>query len=130
LSEFLGGCDLSDDDRYDVLLAACEAVSNGIEHAQHPQEPWVEVMAEIGVAAVTVVVRDHGQWREGDTAGDRGRGLAMMWVLADTTVASGPHGTTVTIRSSPRHRQLPVPSHAERSIAGARPSPSSAVDGV
>jgi anti-sigma regulatory factor (Ser/Thr protein kinase) len=130
LSEFLRGCELSDDERYDVLLAACEAVSNGIEHAQNPREPCVDVMAEIGEAAVTVVVRDHGQWREGDTAEHRGRGLAMMWILADTTVAASPQGTTVTIRSSPRHRQPPVPPDGERGTAGGSPFSSSAVGGV
>jgi anti-sigma regulatory factor (Ser/Thr protein kinase) len=129
LSEFLGGCDLSDDDRYDVLLAVCEAVSNGIEHAQHPREPCVDVTAEIGPAAVTVVVRDHGQWREDDPAEGRGRGLGMMWILANTTVAAGPQGTTVTIRSSPRHGQSPVASRGEHGLAGGSPFPSSAVGG-
>jgi anti-sigma regulatory factor (Ser/Thr protein kinase) len=103
LDDFLRGAPLSDDQRYDLLLAACEAASNAVEHAKNPREPFVEVRAEFGDARVTITVRDQGQWSDGPPGPHRGRGLAMMWILADTTVAAGPRGTTVTIRSSPRH---------------------------
>jgi anti-sigma regulatory factor (Ser/Thr protein kinase) len=110
LADFLEEADLSDDERYDLLLATCEAVSNAAEHAGNPSVPFFEVLAEIRDTRVTVIVSDHGRWRNA-TAGagtDRGRGLSMMWMLADTTIVAEPHGTTVTIRSSPRHGRHPV----------------------
>ena len=113
LRDFLRGAALPDDERYDLLLAADEAVSNAIEHAEDPREPFFEVLATIG-AGVTIVVCDHGQWREAVPGGPRGRGMAMMWLLANTTVAPSPQGTTVTIRSSPRHGRRPVAAPDER----------------
>jgi anti-sigma regulatory factor (Ser/Thr protein kinase) len=108
LDAFLRGSALSDDERYDLLLAACEAASNAIEHARNPRKQFFEVLAEIGDARVTITVCDHGQWRDAPAGTHRGRGLGMMWILADTTVAAGRHGTTVTIRSSPRHAGHPA----------------------
>lgn len=107
LSEFLRGATLSDDERHDVLLAGCEAASNAVEHAQDPSEPFVEVLTEIADAGVRIVVRDDGQWRHAAPGAHRGKGLAMMWALADTTISPGPQGTTVTIRSSPGHGRHP-----------------------
>jgi anti-sigma regulatory factor (Ser/Thr protein kinase) len=123
LNDFLRGGPLSDDERYDLLLAVCEAASNAIEHAENPSEPFVDVLTEVSDAGVTIVVRDHGQWCDATPGTDRGRGLAMMWILADTTVAPGTHGTTVTIRSRPRHRQHPVPAHGEPGPASGNPVP-------
>jgi hypothetical protein len=57
------------------------------------------VSAEIEGGVVTIVVQAHGQWRQPELSPFRGRGMAMMRVLADTTVVSLPLGTTVTMRS-------------------------------
>jgi anti-sigma regulatory factor (Ser/Thr protein kinase) len=114
LDAFLREAELSDDERHDLLLAACEATSNAIEHARNPTEPFLEVLAEIGDAQVTIVVCDHGQWRDAPAGTHRGRGLGMMWLLANTRVAAGRHGTTVTIRSSPRHGRHPAARYGER----------------
>jgi anti-sigma regulatory factor (Ser/Thr protein kinase) len=103
LTDFLDGACLSGDERYDFLLAVCEAASNAIEHARNPTEPFIDVCSLIADARVTVVVRDSGQWTDGPSGLDRGRGMAMMWMLADSRVVTSPHGTTVTIRSFPRH---------------------------
>jgi anti-sigma regulatory factor (Ser/Thr protein kinase) len=108
LRTFLLGSALSEGERYDLLLAACEAVSNAVEHARDPVEPYVEVTATIGGPVVTVVVCDHGQWRDATPEVHRGRGLAMMWLLADTEISSRNRGTTVTLRSSPRFPRSPV----------------------
>ena len=114
LREFLCEGALSDDERYDLLLAACEATSNAIEHPREPSEPFVDIAAGIGdTGVITITVRDHGQWRDAPAGTHRGRGLAMMWMLATTTVAPGPQGTTVTIRSSPRHGRHPSASYGE-----------------
>ena len=127
LREFLCGGALSDDERYDLLLAACEATSNAIEHPREPSEPFVDITAGIGdTGVITITVRDHGQWRDAPAGTHRGRGLAMMWMLAATTVAPGPRGTTVTIRSSPRHGRHPVASHGGHEAASGPALPSSA----
>jgi anti-sigma regulatory factor (Ser/Thr protein kinase) len=99
LRAFLEDTGLSTDERDDLVLAACEAVTNAVDHAQSPTEPFFDACIEVADGVVTIVVRDHGQWREPTSMGDRGRGLAMMRVLADTTVTLGPQGTTVTLRS-------------------------------
>jgi anti-sigma regulatory factor (Ser/Thr protein kinase) len=123
LDAFLEGAHLSEDERYDLLLVACEAVSNAIEHARHPTEPFVEVLAEISDAGMTIVICDHGQWRDAPAGTHRGRGLRMMWLLADTTVAAGRHGTTVTIRSSLRQgRAQAAPYGGSGAGKGSRPS--------
>ena len=129
LDAFLGEADLSDDERYDLLLVTCEAASNAIEHARNPTQPFFETVAEIGDGRVTIVVCDHGQWRDAPAGSHRGRGLRMMWLLADTTVAAGRHGTTVIIRSSPRHGRRPATSDGERGAEGERAYPSALAGG-
>ena len=89
---------LTADETYDLLLSVSEAASNAVEHAQDPREPFFDVVADVDGATVTVTVTDHGRWRPPTASAFRGRGLSMMHVLADTTVATGDDGTTVTIR--------------------------------
>jgi anti-sigma regulatory factor (Ser/Thr protein kinase) len=99
LRVFLEDAGLSYDEREDLVLAACEAATNAGEHAQHSKEPFFDVAAQIAGDVVTIVVRDYGQWRAPGSSPHRGRGLAMMRVLAHTSVAAGADGTTVTLRS-------------------------------
>jgi anti-sigma regulatory factor (Ser/Thr protein kinase) len=129
LNDFLREAELTDDERYDLLLAACEAASNAIEHAGNPSEPFFDVLTEIGDAGVTIVVCDHGQWREAPAGTYRGRGLAMMRVLVDATVDARPQGTTVTLRSRHPAPRAPAPPRPQHGAAGASPCPSSAVGG-
>jgi anti-sigma regulatory factor (Ser/Thr protein kinase) len=110
LCAFLGATGLSDDAFYDLILAVSEAASNAVDHPQHSTEPFFDVAAEIDGEAVTIVVQDHGRWLEPTPSSCRGRGLAMMRVLADTTVTAGTHGTMVTIRN---HRDAAVDAAAE-----------------
>jgi signal transduction histidine kinase/ActR/RegA family two-component response regulator len=98
----LAGVD--DDQAYDLLLAACEAASNAVEHAQDPSEPVIEVSASVGDDRVEITVRDHGQWRERVPSMDRGRGSTLMSAFADVTATPSPEGTLVRI-SSPRLRR-------------------------
>ncbi len=99
LRAFIADSDLSEDEREDLVLAACEAGTNAVEHAQQPMKPFFDVYIQIADGLVTIVVRDHGQWQQPTSDPYRGRGLAMMRVLADTTVTTRPHGTTVTMRN-------------------------------
>ncbi|RBY91985.1 histidine kinase [Blastococcus sp. TF02-8] len=98
---------VDDDQAYDLLLAACEAASNAIEHAQDPTEPVIEVTAHVADDLVEITVRDHGQWRERVPSMDRGRGSTLMSAFADVTATPSPEGTLVRI-SSPRLRSRPA----------------------
>lgn len=111
LRAFLGQtCGLSAQEIDDLVLAACEAANNAVEHAQQPTEPFFNVDTEIDAGAVTIVIQDHGQWRHPPSSGERGRGLPMMRALADTTIAASINGTTVTIRRHPlRVREAVAP---------------------
>ena len=99
LRRLFAAADLDEDRAYDLLLAACEATTNAIEHAQQPTEPFVDVTAEVGGGRVLITVRDYGQWRERVPSMDRGRGSTLMSAFADITVVPSPDGTTVTIRA-------------------------------
>jgi anti-sigma regulatory factor (Ser/Thr protein kinase) len=89
---------IDEDIVYDLLLAAGEAVTNAVEHAQNPTEPVVDVTARLVDGELEVCVRDRGQWRERTASMDRGRGSTMMGALADVSAARSAEGTTVTIR--------------------------------
>jgi anti-sigma regulatory factor (Ser/Thr protein kinase) len=108
LRAFLHPGGLSADESQDLVLAVCEAATNAVEHAQHPEVPFFDVSAEIGSGVVTVEVRDHGGWQEPTPSSYRGRGLAMMRALTDTTITAGRHGTTVTIRKCSSRNQEPA----------------------
>jgi anti-sigma regulatory factor (Ser/Thr protein kinase) len=99
LRAVLDASGLPDDELHDLFLAACEAASNAVEHAQNPTVPFVDVVVDVSDGQVTIVIRDHGRWRDGPKSPHRGRGLTMMTLLADTNVSAEPHGTTVTLRS-------------------------------
>ncbi|WP_091377251.1 ATP-binding protein [Geodermatophilus sp. DSM 45219] len=96
---------LDEDRAYDLLLAACEAATNAIEHAQEPAEPVIDVGAEVRDGRVEVAVRDYGRWRERVPSMDRGRGSMLMSAVGEITATPSPAGTTVVIRSGP-----PLPS--------------------
>ncbi|SET86607.1 ATP-binding protein [Geodermatophilus poikilotrophus] len=90
---------LDEDLAYDLVLAACEAATNAIEHAQDPTEPAIDVRAEVAGGRVEVAVRDYGRWRERVPSMDRGRGSMLMSVAGDVTATPSPAGTTVVIRA-------------------------------
>jgi anti-sigma regulatory factor (Ser/Thr protein kinase) len=100
LRSWLHAAGVDPDQAYDLLLAACEALTNAVEHAQDPTEPFVDVAAEVGGGRVVITVRDHGQWRERVPSMDRGRGSTLMSAFADVTATPGPEGTTVVISSA------------------------------
>jgi len=100
LRPFLASSELTEQDVDDLVLAACEAATNGIEHARHPAEPFFDVQAEIDGHSVRIVVRDYGRWTPPNAdPGNRGRGLHMMTMLAAVSLTSGPLGTSVTLRN-------------------------------
>jgi anti-sigma regulatory factor (Ser/Thr protein kinase) len=117
LHAFLQGTSLSGEQLYDLLLAACEAASNAIEHAQHPSESFFDVLTEVDDEWVSILVRDFGEWREAIAGPHRGRGLGMMRALADMSLVSQPGGTTVTLRSRGVDVRPPEPGNAARDPA-------------
>jgi anti-sigma regulatory factor (Ser/Thr protein kinase) len=91
---------VEEDQAYDLLLAACEAATNAVEHAQEPTQPYVDVSAGIEDGCVRIAVRDYGQWRERVPSLDRGRGSTLMSAIGDITATPSPEGTTVLITSA------------------------------
>jgi anti-sigma regulatory factor (Ser/Thr protein kinase) len=100
LRRFLTEFGLTDPTVDDLILAACEAAANCVEHARHPTEPFFDVQAGVLGREARIVIRDHGRWttRHVDP-GHQGRGLHMMTMLAAVSLTSGPEGTTVTLRN-------------------------------
>jgi CheY-like chemotaxis protein/anti-sigma regulatory factor (Ser/Thr protein kinase) len=100
LRALLTEADLDEDQAYDLLLATCEAVTNAIEHAVDPIEPFVDVVVSVADDVVEIAVRDYGQWRERSASLDRGRGSTLMSVVGEVTATPSAEGTTVVIRGS------------------------------
>ena len=99
LRAVLDGAGVDADLAYDLLLAAGEAVTNAIEHAQEPTEPFVHVGVAVRGDRLEITVRDFGQWRERVPSMDRGRGATLMSAFADVTATPSPTGTTVVVSS-------------------------------
>ncbi|SOE00915.1 ATP-binding protein [Blastococcus haudaquaticus] len=99
LRSWLAESGVEEDQAYDLLLAACEAATNAVEHAQEPTEPFVDVSASVEDGRVLISVRDHGQWRERVPSMDRGRGSTLMSAFGEITATPSPEGTTVVISS-------------------------------
>jgi serine phosphatase RsbU (regulator of sigma subunit)/anti-sigma regulatory factor (Ser/Thr protein kinase) len=82
----------------DIVLAACEAAANAVEHAYGPGEASFTVSARIADGEVTIEVRDRGTWRP-QRDKKRGRGLGVMReTMDDVEVDTGAEGTNVRLR--------------------------------
>jgi anti-anti-sigma factor len=98
LRQWLGGLGATPEEIHDLVLACGEAATNVLEHAYGPADGLLEVEATGSGAVVSVVVRDHGQWRSPREEG-RGRGFLLMKALVDAVeVLPGPEGTEVRLR--------------------------------
>ncbi|MEV0679669.1 ATP-binding protein [Actinosynnema sp. NPDC050436] len=98
---------VSDDDRYDLVIAVNEAMSNAVEHAYPPGRPGrVRITADARPdGRVCVVVADDGTWRVPPaTLSDRGRGLLLMRENVDEVhVERAAGGTRVTLVMAALH---------------------------
>ncbi|MGY1709980.1 ATP-binding protein [Geodermatophilus sp. SYSU D00758] len=97
LQALFAAAGLHPDQAYDLVLAACEALTNAVEHAQDPTEPFVEVAVDVSGGRVEITVRDSGRWRERVPSMDRGRGSVLMSAVAEVTAVPSPTGTTVRL---------------------------------
>jgi anti-sigma regulatory factor (Ser/Thr protein kinase) len=86
------------DEVQDIVLAACEAAANAVEHAYGPGQASFEVRARIVEGEVTIEVRDRGTWRPSRDQ-KRGRGLGVMRETMDhVEVDTAAEGTNVRLR--------------------------------
>jgi serine phosphatase RsbU (regulator of sigma subunit)/anti-sigma regulatory factor (Ser/Thr protein kinase) len=97
LGRWLTGAQLTQDEQFDIVLAASEAAANAIEHAYGARQATFAVSCERDAQVVRITVRDDGRWRESRPYG-RGRGLTIMRALMDTVdIESSESGTTVAL---------------------------------
>lgn len=84
----------------DILVACSEACANVIVHATHATTDDFEVTGTRSNGEISVVVRDHGRWRDPDPARDSGGyGLKLMEALMDDVqVTTEETGTEVRLR--------------------------------
>jgi anti-sigma regulatory factor (Ser/Thr protein kinase) len=89
----------SSDDAFDVSVAVTEAFANAVEH---PHEPRLRVVDIEGICrddVLTVVIRNHGSWREQRGREEGGYSFPLMRELMDgIQVDTQPDGTTITLR--------------------------------
>ena len=99
IARFLHGAGMSDRTG-DLLVAAGEAIGNAIEHAYHGQPGAIRVRGRAAEDAVTVEIRDFGQWHSDTATEGRGFGLPLMRAFADAVeVERTPFGTRVELQA-------------------------------
>ena len=89
-----------EDARYDLKLAATEAVSNAIRHGARSERDTVSVCAAEGNGVLTFCVADRGTFVSNlddvDPLPAQGRGLAFIAHLMDQVcIRTGENGTVV-----------------------------------
>jgi serine phosphatase RsbU (regulator of sigma subunit)/anti-sigma regulatory factor (Ser/Thr protein kinase) len=98
LGRWLTDIGASEDEHFDLTLAASEAAANAVEHAYGAQHATFRVECRLSGGEVAIRVSDDGRWRTSRPYG-RGRGLAIMRALVDSVeLDRGEDGTTVTLR--------------------------------
>jgi anti-sigma regulatory factor (Ser/Thr protein kinase) len=85
----------------DLLVAACEACANSLEHGyQFAPSRSVHVSSSLDDdGVVRVLVRDAGSWKaSAGSSHHRGRGIPLMrGLMDDVDIDTDPHGTTVRL---------------------------------
>ncbi|WP_143261866.1 SpoIIE family protein phosphatase, partial [Allokutzneria sp. NRRL B-24872] len=98
LRAWLARADVAAEATEPVVVAACEAATNAMEHGYEADPSGrVRVFVRLDGSRVEVVVADEGHWLSPNPApSDRGRGVRMMRALMDdVAIDSGDGGTTV-----------------------------------
>ena len=81
----------------DVLIAACEACANAIEHGYRGSPAGtVRLRVEVTGPDVRITVSDHGRWRPPSQARDRGHGLKLIRAtMREVEITANDLGTTI-----------------------------------
>jgi anti-sigma regulatory factor (Ser/Thr protein kinase) len=98
LRPFLDVTALPGEELDDLVLAACEAAANAVDHAGTAAGSF-DVSVAVEGERICITVRDHGRWRDPVPGTGRGRGLLLMRHLSALTVTVTPEGTTVTMEN-------------------------------
>jgi serine/threonine-protein kinase RsbW len=93
---------LAERERYELIFAANEAVSNAIEHGRPSPNGTIRIDLAAEDGTLVFEVEDHGTFApyppEIDPLPERGRGLAFMAATVDEVdVRRGPSGTVVRL---------------------------------
>lgn len=96
LSHWLDRAGVNNDDRDEIILAANEAVTNGIEHSDGDGE--LHVLGEIDDHAIIVTVTSPGPWREPKMRLGHGNGLVIIRQLTDVDIDATPTSANVRMR--------------------------------
>ena len=98
LRRWLAGHGATPNETYDITCAVQEAAANAVEHAYAPGAAAFSVDAEHHDGTITVVITDHGSWREA-RGRNRGRGMPLMEGLMESvSVRRAPGGTSVELK--------------------------------
>ena len=86
----------------DVMIAACEACANAIEHGYRDSPGGtVRLRVEVSGGDIRITVADRGRWRTPRQVRYRGNGLKLIRAtMRDVVITSGEAGTTVQMRST------------------------------
>jgi PAS domain S-box-containing protein len=87
----------------DVLIAACEACANAIEHGYRGTPAGtVRLQVEVTGSDVLITVSDHGRWQPPSQARDRGHGLKLIRAtMREVEITASDSGTTIEMRAGP-----------------------------
>ena len=96
LGDWLDRAGVNGDDRNEIILAAHEAVANGIEHSEGDGE--LRARGDVDGQAVTVTVTSPGPWREPQTTPGRGNGLVIIRGLTEVDIDATATSASVRMR--------------------------------
>jgi anti-sigma regulatory factor (Ser/Thr protein kinase) len=105
LRSWLGSLGCPAETSGDIVLAASEAAANSIEHGAPADGRGIAIVGRADNGTISLVIRDHGSWKEPGRASNRGRGLPIMRQLMDTVVVEPADDGTVV------RMEVAVPSH-------------------
>jgi GAF domain-containing protein len=101
IRDWAGSQQLTGPQETDLLIACGEALGNAIDHAYDGTEPGPVqlLLTRDPTRRIHVQVSDQGRWRTPALSpGNRGNGLTLIRQVAEqTSITTGPDGTTVTI---------------------------------
>ena len=101
LRDWLGRLSMDSLVAQDVLIAACEACANAIEHGYRGSPAGtVRLRVEVTGPDVVITVSDQGRWRPPSQARDRGHGLKLIRAtMRQVEITANDLGTTIEMRA-------------------------------